>query len=62
MNCMNNYWNFDKNKIMDCLSPIGFQKKLQDDFSYETFETDLGGTGCCLLRRKKFEEDPKIKS
>ena len=39
-----------------------FKKKLQDDFSYETFETDLGGTGCCLLSAKNLNKDLKIKS
>ncbi|CAI4048678.1 hypothetical protein SKDZ_13G3340 [Saccharomyces kudriavzevii ZP591] len=39
-----------------------FKKKLQSDFSYETFETDLGGTGCCLLDAEDLNRDPKTKN
>ncbi|EJS44170.1 erg12p [Saccharomyces arboricola H-6] len=38
-----------------------FKKKLQTDFSYETFETDLGGTGCCLLSAEELNKDLKTK-
>ncbi|QID87346.1 Mevalonate kinase [Saccharomyces pastorianus] len=39
-----------------------FKTKLQTDFGYETFETGLGGTGCCLLRAEDLNKDLKIKN
>ena len=39
-----------------------FKKKLQSDFSYETFETDLGGTGCCLLSAKYLNMNSQVKN